>query len=337
MSNEIKNFKRSKHLLITAATSLMVLASCEKDSGDQAAQVSKAEKTEKVHTLKTAEQKSDADNSDADNKDSSKTATSHEQKLASILAQQPESVQDRYAARNPQQTLTFFGIEPGMTVVEALPGGGWYSKILLPYLGSQGTLIGADYAADMFPLFGFFDDEFIASKETWVSDWVADAEKWRSEDSASLSAFQFGSMPPAMKQTADAVLFVRALHNLKRFEQQGQYLTTALDEAYAVLKPGGVLGVVQHMAPESHSDEWASGQNGYLKKSFLIERITNAGFEFVDVSNVNVNPKDNPIEKDMVWRLPPSLVTSRENPELKQQMMEVGESTRITLLFKKPE
>lgn len=345
MNIDIKMFKGSKRLLTSvAATSLMLLAGCDKESSDHAAQVSeaekvskaeknsKADKAEKTHSLKSAEQKSETETENNSDK-----ITSSEQKLASILAKQPESVKDRYAARNPQQTLSFFGIEPGMTVVEALPGGGWYSKILLPYLGENGTLIGADYAADMFPLFGFFDDEFIASKKTWVKDWVAGAEKWRSEDSAKLSAFQFGAMPDDMKQTADAVLFIRALHNLKRFEQQGQYLTTALDEAYAVLKPGGVLGVVQHMAPESHSDEWAGGQNGYLKKSFLIERITNAGFEFVDVSNVNINPKDNPTEKDMVWRLPPSLVTSKENPELKQQMMETGESTRITLLFKKPE
>ena len=75
--------------------------------------------------------------------------------LESVLAAQPEAVQARYPFRNPAQTLDFFGIESGMTVVEALPGGGWYSKILLPYLGEEGELIGANYSIDMQRLFSF--------------------------------------------------------------------------------------------------------------------------------------------------------------------------------------
>src|SRR5512134_710260 len=78
------------------------------------------------------------------------------ERLAAVLAAQPPEVQARYQWRHPRETLEFFGIAPGMTVVEALPGGGWYTKILLPYLGPQGSYIGADYAADMWPLFGFF-------------------------------------------------------------------------------------------------------------------------------------------------------------------------------------
>lgn len=89
--------------------------------------------------------------------------------LTAALDAQSEEMKARYAARNPAQTLAFFGIEPGMTVVEALPGGGWYSKILIPYLGDSGTLVGVDYALDMWPKFGFMSDEQLEEKKTWTT------------------------------------------------------------------------------------------------------------------------------------------------------------------------
>ena len=166
--------------------------------------------------------------------------------LHQALGAQPDEVQARYAARNPAATLEFFGIEPGMTVLETLPGGGWYTKVLLPYLGADGQLIGADYAQDMFALFGFFGEDFIESKKTWVDTWTAEAEGWRGDNGAGVSAFQMGSLPDEMKGTADAAIVVRTLHNLARFEGQGGYLTTALQNIHDVLKPGGIVGVVQH-------------------------------------------------------------------------------------------
>ena len=256
--------------------------------------------------------------------------------LASALAAQPEETQARYPYRHPQQTLEFFGIEPGMTVVEALPGGGWYTKILLPYLGSDGQLIGADYAREMYPLFGFFSEEQLKAKDTWSEDFTADAIEWAGDDGARASAFVFGSMPDELKGTADAVLFIRALHNLARFEAEGGYLTAALRNAYDALKPGGIAGVVQHHARDSMPDDWASGRNGYLKRDFLVERMKEAGFELVASSDINVNEKDQPTEEDFVWRLPPSLATSKEDPELKAKMIAVGESNRMTLKFRKP-
>jgi predicted methyltransferase len=258
------------------------------------------------------------------------------ERLATVLAAQPEETQARYPYRHPQETLEFFGIEPGMTVVEALPGGGWYTKILLPYLGSDGQLIGADYARDMYPLFGFFSEEQLKAKDTWSEDFVADAKEWAGDDGAPASAFVFGSMPDELKGTADAVLFIRALHNLARFEDEGAYLTAALRNAYDVLKPGGIMGVVQHYARDGMSDDWASGRNGYLKRDFLIERMEEAGFKLVAASGINANGKDQPTEEDIVWRLPPSLATSREDPELKAKMEAVGESNRMTLKFRKP-
>lgn len=255
--------------------------------------------------------------------------------LTTILSSQPADVQARFAARNPQQVLEFVGIKPGMTIVEALPGGGWYTKILLPYLGSDGELIGADYAQDMFPKFGFFSEERIEAKKTWVETWTKEANEWRTDDSASIKAYQMNSMPSSMDGTADAVLFIRALHNLARFEHDGEYLSKAMKETHRVLKPGGVVGVVQHMAPDSMSDEWASGARGYLKKAFVIKTFESFGFEYVDSSDMNLNPKDQPGEDDIVWRLPPSFATTRDNPEGQAEYRAIGESNRMTLKFRK--
>jgi len=257
-------------------------------------------------------------------------------KLADVLAGQAEEMQARYTYRHPAQTLEFFGITPGMTVVEALPGRGWYTKILLPYLGPEGSLIGADYSLDMYPLFGFFSEEQLKEKETWVDDFPADAKEWGGDEGAPVSAFALGSMPEEMKGTADAVLFIRALHNLARFESEGGFLTAALKDAYDVLKPGGTVGVVQHWARGNMSEEWAGGQNGYLKKIFVIAMMEQAGFKFVAEIDVNTNEKDQPTEEDIVWRLPPTLFTSRDNPELKAEMEAIGESNRMTLMFRKP-
>lgn len=257
--------------------------------------------------------------------------------LESVLAAQPEDVKARYEYRHPQQTIEFFGIEPGMVVVEALPGGGWYSRILIPYLGSDGKLVGANYAHDMWPKFGFFEQPFIDSMETWVQDWPQQAREWQGEDGAAIAAFEFGSLPADMEGTADAVLIIRALHNLARFEGDGGYLTTALNDAYKVLKPGGIVGVVQHKARDEMSDEWASGDAGYLKEQFVIDRMEEAGFEYVASSDINENPKDQPTAEDIVWRLPPGLQTSAEDEQLRAQMQEIGESNRMTLKFRKPE
>lgn len=308
-----------KFLIPAAAVSTLILAAC-------------GQSREPAETPVAAESEAETAAQPAESGE-----TSASERLAEVLAAQPQEVRDRYEHRHPQETLEFFGVEPGMTVVEVLPGRGWYTKILLPYLGPDGHLIGADYAWDMLPLFGFYSEEQLEAKKTWVEDWPAEAETWGGEDSAAVSAFALGSMPESMKGTADAVLMIRALHNLARFEDEGGYLTTALQNVYDVLKPGCVVGVVQHWAPSDMPDEWAGGQNGYLKKDFVIERMEAAGFELVAESDVNVNPKDQPTTDDIVWRLPPALFTSREDPELRERMVAIGESNRMTLKFRKPE
>ena len=266
-----------------------------------------------------------------------KPAATDENRLARILAAEPADVQARYAFRHPQETLEFFGIEPGMTVVEGLPGRGWYTKVLLPYLGKDGQVIGASYALDMWPNFGFATEEFLQTQSTWVTDWPIEAEEWRGDDGATLAAFNFGAMPDSLAGVADAVFLVRVLHNAARFESVRGFLGEIMADSFAVLKPGGTLGIVQHHARDEMSDEFADGSHGYLKKSFVIAAAVAAGFEFVAESDINANPLDQPADEDVVWRLPPSYGTSQDNPELKAAMDAIGESNRMTLKFRKPE
>ena len=104
-----------------------------------------------------------------------------------------------------------------------------------------------------------------------------------------------------------------------------------------ILKPGGVVGVVQHRAAESADDGWANGDNGYVKQSRIISVFESAGFELVETSEINVNPRDQPTQEEFVWRLPPTLGTSQEDEELRAEMEAIGESDRMTLKFRKPE
>jgi predicted methyltransferase len=287
-------------------------------------------------TLAACQQAPESQTESAVEKTAAAESTKENTRLVTALEAQPEDVQARYQFRHPRETIEFFGIEPGMTVVEGLPGRGWYTRILLPYLGNDGHLIGATYAMDMWPNFAFANAEFLQTQSTWTTDWPANAEEWRDEDSATVAAFNFGAMPESLAGTADVVFLVRVLHNLANFEDEGGFLTEAMDDAYAALKPGGVLGVVQHQARDDMSDGFADGSHGYLKKSFVIAAAEKAGFEFVVESNINENPKDQPSEEDIVWRLPPSFGTSQDNPELKAEMEAIGESNRMTLKFRKP-
>lgn len=261
------------------------------------------------------------------------------ERLSRILEAQPDPVKARYDQRHPQETLEFFGIEPGMTVVEALPGGGWYTRILLPYLGSEGRLIGANYALEMWPLFPFGTDAFMLEMRRWPEQFAAQTQQWCAGDCASIDSFWLGSLPDEMAGTADVVTFIRALHNLARFNEEHGYLDAALADAFKVLKSGGTFGVVQHWARDDMPDAWADGSNGYLTKAFVIGRAEAAGFEFVAESDVNTNPDDQPSAEEEVWRLPPSLriPEDAENPDvLRTEYQAIGESHRMTLKFRKP-
>ena len=258
------------------------------------------------------------------------------ERLQQVLDAQPEESQARYQWRHPAETLAFFGIEPGMKVVEVLPGGGWYSAILVPYLGAEGTLIGADYPLGLWPNFPFVTEEFMAKRRSWPQDWPATAAQWQGEDGAQVSAVRIGGISDDLNGSADAVLFIRALHNLNAFEGKGGFRSAALTDAWSVLKPGGLVGVVQHQAPEGRSDDWADGSRGYLNRDALVANFEAIGFELAAESDVNRNPEDVPAEDEVVWRLPPNLNGSEDDPELRAKYEAIGESNRMTLLFRKP-
>lgn len=254
--------------------------------------------------------------------------------LETILAAQPDDAKARYDARNPAETMAFFGIEPGMTVAEALPGGGWYSKILIPYLGAEGKLVGAHYPDDLWANFGFPEERtkaFIARSDGWV----ASTAEW-DVSGASVSDYKITNLSDDMAGTTDAVLFIRALHNLNRFNDKGGYMDKAVNEAFTMLKSGGIVGVVQHEAPESNPDDWTDGSRGYLKKSTVIAAFEAAGFELVGDSDINANAADVPGEGDIVWRLPPSFNGTEEGTPERAAMAAIGESNRMTLKFRKP-
>lgn len=256
--------------------------------------------------------------------------------LKAIVAALPEDAQLRVPHRHPVETLSFFGIEPGMTVVDTLPGNPWYSGILIDYLGPDGKVIGADYSPQMWTHFGDFSPE-PGSKDTWAAEWTATAEGWRdAETDAAVGAVQFGNIADDAAGSADVILQVRTMHHFHRLEDEGQYMTAALGDMMTLLKPGGHVGVVQHRASEDAPDDWATGDNGYVKQSAIVAAYETAGFEFVGSSEVNANPNDQPTVDDFVWRLPPALATSREDEALKAEMEAIGESDRMTLLFRKP-
>ncbi|MEM8493540.1 MAG: methyltransferase, partial [Pseudomonadota bacterium] len=232
--------------------------------------------------------------------------------LQSVVASQSEEQKARYSYRNPVETLRFFEVIPGMTVIEGLPGSGWYTRILVAYLGDEGTLIAAHHA----------DEAWQALRPTRDLDWEAErienTRTWTQRTAGGIAAgtgitlnsYQFSKMPQVFNGTVDRVLFFRMLHNLQ--ELGDEYVTAAIAESYRALKPGGIVGVVQHRAPETSSDSWANGDAGYLKPSRVIAAFRAAGFLLIDESELNANPHDQPTEADVVWRLPPTLRNATE-------------------------
>jgi len=256
--------------------------------------------------------------------------------LDAVLGAQSDEAKARYQYRHPKETLEFFGVEPGMTVVDTLPGDVWYAGILSDYLGDEGLVVGANFSLDHRKAIGgrYATEEYQTKNANWPENWTAERNAARAEGDAPYAAFFYGSRPEEMKAVADVVLIVRAAHHLNRVDN-GAFFVEALADIEAVLKPDGIVGVVQHRAPEGNSDEWAIGNAGYVKQSTIITAFENAGFELVGSSEVNANPKDQPTEEDFVWRLPPSLGTSKDDEALKTQMLAIGESDRMTLKFRK--
>lgn len=219
---------------------------------------------------------------------------------------------DRY--RHPVETLSFFGVKPTDTVVEIWPSGGWYTEILGPYLAARGTL----YAAGP-------DDKGLTAIRAKQS---AAPEAYRTVKFATFPAKPGAATVPA--GTADVVLTFRNVHNW-RFGATDQ-TQAAFDQMFAMLKPGGTLGVVEHRLPEA-SGAIEEGRSGYMKKSTVLAYATKAGFKLAGESSVNANPKDTHDYPKGVWTLPPSFA---EGDKDRARYAAIGESDRMTLKFVKP-
>lgn len=228
-----------------------------------------------------------------------------------------ESNRARDVYRHPYETLTFFGIKPNMTVVELVPSGGWYTEILAPYLRDKGKLIGAGQAIEPGNRYGEAFKKKLDSNPALYGKVVT-------------SVFE----PPnrfeiAPANSVDMVLTFRNLHNWVGAGDEA--VKTTFKEIHKVLKPGGVLGVVDHRLPASmKQDEKAS--SGYVHETYVIKMAESAGFKLAGKSEVNANPKDKADHEKGVWTLPPVLANKDKDRE---KYLAIGESDRMTLKFVK--
>ncbi len=223
--------------------------------------------------------------------------------------------------RHPLETLQFFGVEPDDTVVEIWPGGGWYSEILIPYLRRGG---GTYYAAGMG-----------ANGHRGIRRLMeANVELYGTARLAAFPAFapEETRVPDG---SADVVLTFRNVHNWQMGYQRDNepYAEEAFRQMFAMLRPGGTLGIVDHRLPES-ADSARERTSGYVKVSTVRRLAEAAGFRFVGASEVNANPNDTADWPQGVWTLPPTLTLGDQD---RARYLAIGESDRMTLRFVRPE
>ncbi|GCL63091.1 class I SAM-dependent methyltransferase [Pseudaquabacterium pictum] len=227
----------------------------------------------------------------------------------------------RDGARHPFETLQFFGLAPTHQVIELSPGGGWFTEILAPYLRGQGVLYAAhESAADPSDYRRRSRQNFDAklAREPALYDQVRVGLMPRTPRFADIA-------PPG---GADAVLTFRNVHNW----MEASHLDATLQAAFAVLKPGGMLGVEEHRAPPGVSADWVV-KNGYVPEALMVERAEAAGFRLAARSEVNANPLDTKNHPHGVWSLPPTL---RGGEADRARFVAIGESDRFTHRYVKP-
>jgi predicted methyltransferase len=237
-------------------------------------------------------------------------------------ARSPDNVaRDRY--RNPRQTLTFFGVRADQTVIEITPGGGWYAEILAPYLRDRGRYVAAVVDPDAYEP-GRQRDYYARSKAELEAKFAAAPAQF---DRATFVAYDPNAPRFGAPGSADVVLTFRNVHNWRSAGQaEGMFRGF-----FEVLRPGGVLGVVEHRAAR---DVPADDKSGYVGQAQVIALAEAAGFRLAASSEVNANPRDTKDHPNGVWTLPP---VKRHDPEDAQKYLAIGESDRMTLRFVKPE
>ena len=236
--------------------------------------------------------------------------------------QRTSAFQERDQYRNPLETLRFFGVRPDMTVAEIWPSPGWYAEILAPFLKASGEYyaVGFSLSAKRTPQW-----RRKMAKEL-IAKFAADPENYSAVEVTSLSVPEDTVIAPP--GTVDIVLTFRNVHNWMK----GDYAPGVFAAMYEALRPGGVLGVVEHRATPGTTVEMMK-LSGYVTEAQVIELARAAGFELDARSEINANPKDTKDHQRGVWTLPPTL---RMQDVDREKYLEIGESDRMTLKFYKP-
>jgi predicted methyltransferase len=246
-------------------------------------------------------------------------ATDVDPQLAALVAspQRSPNFVARDAARHPAEELSYFGIKPGMTVVELWPGSGYWTEILGPYLAKGGHY----YVAQPVP----GNKEEDAGVARWQARVDGMKDRVGSITQTVLGKDHYDIAPPG---SADLVLTFRNLHNWvgDGFAEQ------ALAGIYRALKPGGVLGVEDHRGRTDKPQD-PKADNGYLRQDYAIALAKKAGFEFVGSSEINANPRDTKDWVDGVWTLPPTLSQGDKD---RARYVAIGEADNFVLKFRKP-
>jgi predicted methyltransferase len=220
--------------------------------------------------------------------------------------------------RHPRETLEFFGIRDDSTVVEILPGsGGYYMEILAPWLREKGRYIAANRDAQAAP-------QYLEDHRKLLARLKAEPALYGKVVVTEFNAGLHDIAPPG---SADFVLTFRNLHNwIERHEVEG-----TLRAFHRALKPGGVLGIVDHRGRTDLTQE-AQMKSGYVRVDYAVALIEKAGFRLIGASEVNANPKDTKDHPEGVWTLPP---TYRLKDQDRAKYAAIGESDRFTLKFVK--
>ena len=242
--------------------------------------------------------------------------------LAAAIAD-PRRTEDRSrdAFRKPAETLSFFQVAPTMKVGEYAPGGGWYSRLLGLYLGPKGRLVGLYFN----PLSGAFNEKSQQDIRDGAAKYPAEVAGWSGQPAERFAAMTLESVPETEKGTFDRIIVARAMHNLLRWN----IADSEVRAMRALLKDSGLIGIEQHRAKADAPFAYADGSKGYLREADVIKIMEVNGFDFVGKSEANANPKDSADHPEGVWELPPVLRTKRED------LKAIGESDRMTLLFRK--
>lgn len=233
-------------------------------------------------------------------------------------------MRDRF--RHPKETLSFFQVQPDMTVVEIWPGpGGWYTEILAPYLRGQGRLYGAQFNADSTAAF------YRESRQAYLAKLEANPDIYAEVVVTTFNPPEYTEIAP--EGTADKVLTFRNVHNWYMRGGGDERVLSAFLAMYRALKPGGILGVVEHRLPAKAPLDRQEA-SGYMREDYVVDMVEKAGFQLLARSEVNANPRDTADHPKGVWTLPPSL---RLGDKDRDKYLSIGESDRMTLKFRKPE